>query len=467
MPWPDRAVTADGGAAGEGLGAPNRSAAGRLLTLAYLLLAGACAKQEAPPGALPDQSPPRVLETRPATDTVVSGFDGALRVRFNEPVEPNRSLSRQMAASPAYRYTVSFGFSGFEVRPEGGWRPAVYRFVFPPPFTDLLGNRSEDTLVVTFSTGPPLTATRVAGRIRDRVTGEPVSGARTSFLAIEGDSVPYGAVADGEGAFLLPGVPTGAYAAYGFEDLNATRSLERVLEPHDSARFELSGPSDSVYLDLLLVEPDTTPPQLLSARARDSLRVVLAFDDPVAPDRGLAAARVRVEPTGEGGPVPVVELLLARDTTASEPAAAAHAAGARPDSAALDTTAAPDTTVSVDTAAARDTVAEGDTLAAADTLAPGDTLALPDTLVVARLGRPLVPDRDYRVSAEGIENLRRLSGGGDTTFVYAPSDTVAGDTLPGGGGPASRDTLPGAPSEGLPEAVPDTVSHPPRRQGSP
>lgn len=423
---------------------------------------------------MPDQAPPQVRDFRPARDTVVPGFDGAFRVRFNEPIEPNRSLSRQMSASPAYRYRVSFGFSGFEVRPEGGWRPAVYHFVFPPPFTDLLNNRSSDTLVVTFSTGPPVTETRVAGRIRDRVTGRPVSGARATFLAVEGDSVPYAAVAGSEGTFRLPYVPPGAYAAYGFRDLNATLSLEPALEPYDSARFELTGPRDSVYMELLLVEPDTTPPRLLALRVRDSTSVTLAFDDPIAPDRGLEGADLGVEPVEEGGAVPVLELLLARDTapeaapadTAIAPGDTVAAAADSVPVAAADTAAAPDTLAAADTLAADTTAADSAAAAAAR-----DTLALPDTLVVARLGRPLVAGRGYRVRARGFENLRRLSGGGDTTFVYEPPDTVSagreapdsaavGDSVPAPEGAAARDSA--ARPDGV--MVPDSAGarEPPR-----
>lgn len=463
MPWRGRGAAADPRPFRRPRrGGRSRPAAFCLLAAAALLGGAACAKEQPPPGARPDQVPPRVRDVRPADGTVEAGFDDDFRVRFDEPIQENRGLVRNMEASPAFRYRISFGFSSFEVKPEGGWRPAVYRLVFPPPFTDVLGNRSRDTLRVVFSTGPPLTETRVAGRIRDRATGEPVRGGRALFLAGEGDTVPYTAVAGTEGHFRLPSVPPDDYTAFGFEDLNANLSLDRPLEPHDSTRFSLEGDADSVYLDLLLVEPDTTSPALLSVRALDSAAVALTFDDPIRPDGGVAGAAVTVRAVDAGDTVPVTRLLLARDT-----AGARSGTDARPRGDVLPEVPSPVPDVrailreafAVGTAAARgrtgtpedtarvpdDTAARPDSAAAVGTA--GDSLALPDTVAVARLARPLEAGTRYRVVARGFENLRRLAGGGDTTFVYVPADTA-------GARPDSVATPPDT-AEGVPSAPPD------------
>ena len=405
------------------------------LVAAVVLAAVGCAKEEPPPGAAPDQEPPRITSFRPAAGSVAPDFDDGFRVRFDEPIRENRGLARAMTASPAYRYGISFGFSTFEVRPEGGWRPAVYRFRFPPPFSDLLGNRTQDTVTVTFSTGPPVTETRVAGRLRDRVTGEPVQGGRAVFLSAGGDSIPYTAVAGSEGTFRLPSVPPDSYVAYGFEDLNANLSPDPLLEPSDSSRFVLVGASDSVFLDLLLLEPDTTPPILVSAAALDSARVRLRFDDPLDPDAGLADVSVAITAAGSDDTLPVGEVVLARDTAAVVP----------------DTgTVPPDTSgLGPDTTGIGDSLAEtGDTLAVpgnettdpADTATVADSLALPDTLVVVTVERAFEGGTRYRVSARGFRNLQHLAGGGDTTFVWEPP----GDTVP--------------PADSMPAARPDTAA---------
>ena len=440
MPWRGRRAATEGRRREERAG--GRAPSPGPLAAAVVLAAVGCAKEEPPPGAAPDQQPPRIASFRPAAGSVSPDFDDGFRVEFDEPIRENRGLARTMTASPAYRYEVSFGFSTFEVRPEGGWRPAVYRFRFPPPFSDVLGNRSQDTVTVTFSTGPPVTETRVAGRLRDRVTGEPVPEGRAVFLSTAGDSVPYTAVAGSEGTFRLPSVPPDSYVAYGFEDLNANLSPDRLLEPSDSTRFVLAAESDSVFLDLLLLEPDTTPPILVSAAARDSARVRLRFDDPLDPDGGLADASVVITAAGSDQPLPVAEVVLARDTAAAVPDAGA----VPPDTGA----ALPDTSgLGPDTAPVEDSLAgPADTLAVpgeetpepADTAAAADSLVLPDTMVVVTVEGAFEAGVSYRVAAQGFRNLQGLAGGGDTTFVWEPP----ADTVP--------------PEESMPEAPPDTAA---------
>ncbi len=411
-----------------------RSGAGALLAAAMVVGLG-CAKEEPPPGAELDQTPPRVRDFRPDSGSVQPGFDDGFRVRFDEPIQENRGLIRNMTASPAYRYTISFGFSEFTIRPEGGWRSAVYRFAFPPPFTDVLGNRSSDTISVVFSTGPPVTDTRVAGRVRRRATGEPVRGGRAVFLAPPPDTVPYTAVAGGEGIFRLPSVPPGAYTAYGFEDLNGNLSLDRALEPHDSIRFALEGDADSVHLELLLVEPDTTPPVLLTARSLDSTSVALAFDEPIRAEGGLERAAVTVRQVETADTVPVVEIVLARDTAdasaadTTEPAPTGLGIPDRvPDvQVLLARRLTPELPTAVTEPRAPEDSAADVVAQAAGPAAPSDTgLALPDTVAVVRLARPLRAGSRYRITARGFENLQKLAGGGDTTFVYVPGD-AAGD----------------------------------------
>lgn len=379
--------------------------------------AAGCAKEEAPPGALPDQRPPGIREIVPARGSVATDLDEPLKVRFDEPIErPGSGYGRQLRASPAYRYRVTSSFTEIRVQPEEGWRPgAVYVFRLPGGIRDLLGNTREEPIDVVFSTGPEVTDTRVSGRVRDGVTGQGVRDARVLFLSEEGDAIPYTAVSDTGGVYSLVSLPPGRYTAYGFRDLNADLSLDRRLEPHDSARVRLEGPSASAEVVLRMIPPDSTPPVLARAEAVDSLTVLLVFDDPLDPAQDFGAAEVSVRPSGEAGTVAVKDVGL---TPPSAPPAGADTA---PAGAAGDTL--PRDTLPADTAA--DAVR-------ADA-APADTLPLPSDSLFLRLGRRLQADRTYRAAASGLLNLRGLAGGGDTTFVYAAPDTAE---APGQGAPA-------------------------------
>lgn len=411
-----------------------RGALGAAAAVLVAALAG-CAKEEAPPGALPDQRPPGIGEIVPARGSVARELDDPLRVRFDEPIErPGSGYGRQMEASPAYRYRVTSSFTEIRVRPEGGWRAgAVYVFRLPGGIRDLLGNVREEPIDVVFSTGPEVTETRVSGRVRDGVTGQAVRDARVLFLSEEGDSIPYTAVSDTGGAFSLASLPPGRYTAYGFEDLNSDLTLDRRLEPHDSARVRLEDASATAEVAFRMIPPDSTPPVLARAEAVDSATVLLVFDDPLDPAQDFGAAEVVVRPSGEAGELPLERVGLTPPTPAARPAADTLP----PDTARADT-------VPTDTAerVPADTAADRERGAPAGA---ADTLPLPSDSLFLRLGRPLEAERTYRASASGLVNLRGLAGGGDTTFVFTPADTTGAV---------------GAPSDtaGAAEAPPDSVA---------
>lgn len=484
MPSPRPGPTAEAGAGAarpspparrSGPVGPGGEAGRRWLAVLLVPAAAACAKEEPPPGAAPDQTPPSVREIRPADGSVVPDFDGALTFRFDEPVEAPRGLARRIEASPVGQYEVAFGFDRIQVRPAEGWLPgAVYRFRLPVAVSDLLDNEREGPLEVTFSTGPAITDTRLTGRIFDRVTREAREGARVLFLAAEGDSIPYGAVADTGGRFELRSLPPDTYRTYAFRDLNGNRTLERRLEPWDSATVRLPDSTATADVRLSVLEPDSTPPRLAVAEAVDSVVVELGFDDHMDPAQTFEPDSVTV--TGEDGEaVAVAAAGLTRASIGREPEEAAD--GDR------DRGARRDTAAPADTAAARDTFPDADSLAApvgredtavaaapADTAAPSDTLPLPSRTVLVRTARPLEDSVRYRVRARGFRNLQGLVGGGDTSFVYTrPPDTAAADTAPpdtavsdtaAGPDTAARDTARADTSAGGEPAPRDTAAAP-------
>lgn len=402
------------------------------------VLAVGCAREEAPPGSLPDTRPPQVQSTRPDDGAVVPGFDESLRIQFDEPVNVSPGYLRQISVSPAWRLTTNFGFSDIQLRPEGGWRDGVvYTFRFPADLADILGNRREEGFDLRFSTGPPIVPTRASGRLLDRVDDSGIRDGRVIFLSETGDSVPYSAVSDTGGVFELEALPPGRYTAWGFEDLNANLRLDRNLEPYDSVAFELPDSTSSARITLRAVEPDSTPPVLTVVEALDSVTVRLEFDDPLEPEQDTTTAHVVVSDTATGRSWPVEawnvgELPADEDTAAAE---TTDADTALADTAATDT-AATDDSVPADTTAAApaeepDSVSEDtppDTTS--ESSARGDSLPLPSRELVVRLGRPLEDGATYRVRYEGFTNLRKLAGAGDTTFVYeAVGDTATPDTV--------------------------------------
>lgn len=401
---------------------------------AVCLWAYGCAKQEPPPGHRPDSRAPAVASISPPPGSIVRDLRAPLVIRFDEPISSTRGLETQLKASPGYRYRVSSGHTAIRIRPDGGWRPgAVYRIVLPANLSDILGNRRRDSIEVRFSTGPPVPATEVTGKIWDRVTGVGTQGARALFLAASGDSIPYTAVAGQDGRFRLPAVPPGTYRAFGFMDNNRNRQPDMRLEASDTASFMLEDSTSSVSLDLLLLEPDSTPPLLALVDAPDSVRIRLTFDDHLLPSQELGSDAVTLSNTASGAELPVGEasVLTAAEVERRRPTRVDTAAA---DTVPSDTTAggAPAADTAVADTSRNVASATRDTGRQATPSSPAEPL--PSQVVELRLGRP-IGEGEYRLRIRDVLNLRGLYGSADTTFVYP---TGTGDPPDGAGGRAGE-----------------------------
>jgi hypothetical protein len=384
---------------------------------------------------LPDHEPPRIESIEPAPDSIVPGFDGKVRIRFNEPVRVERgSFGQQLIASPMEAYSVETGFSDIRLAPRDGWRDSVvYCLEIPAGIRDVLSNQTPLGSEFCFSTGAPLTDSQVSGTITNAVTGLTQNAASVVFLSPP-DSVPYGALTDQDGRFQLRALPTGSYTAFAFMDQNRNFRVDKTLEPYDSATVTSF---DGARPDLLfsLVEPDSTPPRVLRADTPDSLTVRIEFDEPLLIVQP-GAPTVVIADSASGASVAVFGAGVGEPATVDIPGA--PRAGADP--------AAGDSA-----AAVADTVAAQPAPDPGGLAVPGDSLGsaaveLPSRFVTVRLSEAIVAGT-YRISAQGFVNLRLLVGGGDTTFVAGFPDPDSLSVLPDSGA-VTADSL-GLPSDTL------------------
>jgi hypothetical protein len=408
----------------------NGHRSGRFLSVLAILLVS-CAREEMPPGTGPDFEAPAVVEMFPRHGSAVPGMDEDAYVRFDEPLGDPRSVARMIETSPAWLYEINAGRSNVRIRPRDGWRPdVVYMFRIPPGLRDLIRNQTREPIELLFTTGQEISGTRTMGTVWDRETVRSVRGA--ALRVIGGDSVPYAAVADTGGNFVLPALPVGDYWAYAFRDQNQNAVLDRDFEPHDSGLVLLPDPTTVVRLDLWLTSPDSTPPQLVSATATDSLRLRLEFDDLLEPDASLAAASVSVALSTTGEKWPIAEFVVGDLPVVDSTAAGSAGVATVGDSvAAASDSAAPRTdSVQVGPDAQRDSsILEPEV---SEVAPPGEAptsgsapidRARPERFVAVRLERALT-EGTFEVRTQGFLNLRLLSGGGDTTMVFEAAPPV-------------------------------------------
>ena len=436
--------------------------------MALLIMLG-CAREMPPPGARPDEIPPSIVRIRPAPDSMVVDFDGALEIRFSEPVRIPNGIAREMFVSPMETYESEVGFADLRLRPEDGWRDSVvYCFTIPTDgINDLLRNGMEVPVEFCFSTGAEILDASVEGEVIDILTGQPLEEARVIFWAGP-DSVPYGAISDSIGRFVARGLPPGEYEAFGFVDRNRNMIPDRELESYDSASVAAS-PDTPTELRLVLVAPDTTPPVLARGLVVGSETVQLEFDDYLLnPQPEEPAITIRDSATNQ-----TLEIVASLIGSADEVTFPLDSATLADSIAAADSAAAGDSTAVADSAAVEAPSPDSAGSAASDSVTEEDPI-LPSRFITVRLAT-VIDSGTYRVSVTGAVNVRRLTGGGDTSFVAEPeppsddsatvADSVAVEdsaAVEGDSVAVEQDTVPPAPdSLDVPGIPPDTLGVPP------
>jgi hypothetical protein len=430
------------------------------------------------------------------TDPVVFRFDERISER-----PASGALDDAVLVSPATgNVRVSKGRQSLEVTIAGGYRADhVYRITLLPVIRDLFGNQLQDPVELVFSTGAEITASAVAGLVWDRTTGE---GLADHLVTATGeDSTVYLARTDTGGIYALRYLVPGRYVFTAFQDRNRNERVDS-MEVQGTVPEELLGP-DTLFSDIGVLQPDTSPARLLSADVLDSTTITLTFDDHLDPT--APAATIIVQMSREDGDAPAigrvfqepeymawaaqVRVTLARlDSMEAAAAASARELAARDTALAADTAQRPDAAQRPDTAQRVDTAAAGppgDRRAEARARREGppalpgagggrapraggragaeegpptgpDGRPLPGRRLVVQLAAPLEPGVTYAAKVQRVTNLTGiLEGGGEAEVVRPlPRDTAsARDTTFVPDTAAVRDTIP--PPDTVPP--PDTI----------
>jgi hypothetical protein len=249
--------------------------------LGLLVLATACAASQEPPGGPPDAAPPVLVAVRPDSGAVLAGFRDPVVFTFDEVIDERSGskLENLFLISPRpERVRASWKRSRIEVRPSGGWRPnAVYRVELLPGITDLRHNPMRTGGELIFSTGVPISDTRVRGTVVNWAAARIGAGALVE--AIASDSLIYFTKADSTGDFTLRALPPGEYALIATVDENNNRKRDR-REAFDSLPLRVDSTASA---ELWAFAHDTVGPPLRTASLVDSVTVRLEFGQQLRP----------------------------------------------------------------------------------------------------------------------------------------------------------------------------------------
>lgn len=380
----------------------------RLIAACAVALA-ACAQAFSPTGGDADREAPRVIETFPAQGATVAAFNDDVVIKFDEMLsERGARVEDVVIVSPATgEVDVDRDGSEIKVSIAGGWKAGqVYHVSVLSGLQDRRSNTRRANFDLIFSTGGVIQPTAVGGIVTDPLTGRPMPDAR--ILAINSlDSMQiYTTVTDTGGFYGLRSLPVGSYNATAFIDQNRNRRLDPG-EPRSFQVIPLAFPTDTVVIGFEPLAPDSTPPRMLKAEARDSLQVRLTFDDYIDAVEPLTTVFVHLYQFPDSVLLAGARVMRPREydvlqrTTASantrDSAAARPAAGVRPP--------LPGRPVA-------DTVA----VAAADT-----ARLLPSQELVLIPPSPLQARTRYRVVVTGIRNVRGLQSGPTSAAFEGPA----------------------------------------------
>ena len=363
----------------------------------------------APPGGGPaDSVPPTLIAVRPDSLTVNPGFEGRVRFLFDESIS-EQGVSRAVILFPWDGLPdIDKGGEDIEVRPRRGWVGGrIYHIIVAPMIQDLFNNPIEQPIRYVFSTGAPIPQNRVHGIVNDRMTARPLAGGRVDFLHVP-DSLRYGAGADSVGVFDARAIPTGGYAAIGYEDRNQNYRAD-PYERADTQQIRL-GMTDTLELAFQVFEHDTVPPTVSSARALDSITVAVDFDLFLDPEAPLSPGQVDMS-TVSGGAI-ALDTVLHDWQYRPWLRARAAAGGGGPGAAGT-----PDTSAARDTAAAGRRGAAGGPPPRQEAQGP---LPIPSRRILLVALEAIPPDT-YTVRVHDIRGLSGLVGGGEVRYEQPAS----------------------------------------------
>ena len=394
----------------------------------------ACASASPPPGGPEDKAPPQLVRVAPDTNAVNVGSKYA-SFYFDETINDRgtgvQAIDSHFLVSPSDGAPrVEWHRSRIDVSPRHGFRAnTAYTVTLLPGLSDLRSNAMKTGATVVFSTGPVIPIHRIKGIVFDWITERPAANAYIE--AVSPDSVVYLAQADSVGQFTVGPMNPGVYLVRGIIDANTNRALDRN-EAFDSVRVTV--PQSSLFVEVLAAPRDTLPVRLLTVSHADSVTLKVSFDRAVDPTQPVTPAAFHLV-ASDSSVVPIASVLSPRQERIADSLAQKVAADSlrrmadslrRVDS--LAGKPVPPVVVPTPTPATRRAAG------ARPINPPPETPSKPApfTTLTLKLGRPLAPNAEFRLSMTGLRSLTGRSSTSERRFttpkplpVTPPADSAA------------------------------------------
>ena len=251
-----------------------------------------CADPRSPMGGPPDKTPPELVASEPAHETV--SFAGStVQLEFSEYVD-HASFLRAVSITPTAQGRIRYRWRKrrVDIRFPGPLREhTTYLITLDNNLRDVRGVARNRPLTIAFSTGPIIDQGRIAGRVLEPLRGAGVAGMDIHAYALPDstalDSLPdrpdYRTQTDEEGLFVFTHLREQPYSILGVQDRNRN-GVADANEPYAVAPFAAihAAPDTTAGQRIWVVtQQDTLRPAVQRVRALSHRRLQVRFTEAV------------------------------------------------------------------------------------------------------------------------------------------------------------------------------------------
>jgi hypothetical protein len=278
-----------------------------LAILGIAVLSWSCATPVAPTGGPRDTTPPLLLTTNPARNSVE--FDSTtITLEFSEKVD-EASFQLALSFTPDLPLPPEVDWDGRSValNLRVPLRDSTtYILTLDKQLKDYRGVNLNQPITVAFSTGPTIDEGMIAGRIAEAASGDGVDGidvfayevprldsADTGVWKLLGLPASYRTQTGSDGSFRFENLPNRPFGVVAAEDRNRNRavdSLENFALPSwgafvpDTTSGRAARTTSAVAQTLFLARPDTRSPTVTQLQSLSNRRTEIRFSEPVTVD---------------------------------------------------------------------------------------------------------------------------------------------------------------------------------------